>query len=128
MIIDRIDHIVLTVNSIEATIEFYERVLGMTAITFAGGRRALTFGSQKINLHPAANPYPEKAKSPTAGSGDFCLITPTPIEDVVKHLQAQTVEVEVSPVAKSGATGALMSVYFRDPDGNLVEVSNYVDS
>ena len=127
MIIDRIDHLVLTVESIKTTIDFYQRVLGMKAITFAGGRQALTFGSQKINLHPAANPYPEKARMPTAGSGDFCLITQTPIEDVVKHLQSQAVEVEVGPVAKSGAMGPLISVYFRDPDGNLVEVSNYED-
>lgn len=127
MIIDRIDHIVLTVASVEATIDFYERVLGMTGITFAGGRRALTFGSQKINLHPSPSPYPEIAKSPTAGSGDFCLITETPIDDVITHLQAHDVEVEVGPVPKSGAMGPLNSVYFRDPDGNLVEVSNYTD-
>ncbi|NQW01383.1 MAG: VOC family protein [Rhodospirillales bacterium] len=127
MIIDRIDHIVLTVASVAATIDFYERVLGMTAITFAGGRRALSFGNQKINLHPWPSPYPELAKSPTPGAGDFCLITQTPIDDVVLHLQACGVAVEVGPVAKSGATGPLLSVYFRDPDGNLVEVSNLVE-
>lgn len=125
MIIDRIDHIVLTVASVEATIDFYERVLGMAAITFAGGRKALTFGCQKINLHPSPSPYPEIAKCPTTGSGDFCLITKTPIDDVVAHLRSHDVEVEVGPVAKSGAVGPLVSVYFRDPDGNLVEVSNY---
>ncbi len=127
MIIDRIDHIVLTVASVDATIAFYERVLGMEGFTFAGGRKGLRFGSQKINLHPAANPYPERAKQPTAGSGDFCLITETPLNDVIAHLKSHNVDIDLGPVEKSGATGPILSVYFYDPDGNLVEISNYVD-
>jgi catechol 2,3-dioxygenase-like lactoylglutathione lyase family enzyme len=127
MKIDRIDHIVLTVVSVEVTIEFYTRVLGMEPITFAGGRRGLAFGVQKINLHSAANPYPEKAKIPTPGSGDFCMITEAPIPDVIDHLKAENVKIEVGPIPKSGATGNLTSIYFRDPDGNLLELSNYVD-
>jgi catechol 2,3-dioxygenase-like lactoylglutathione lyase family enzyme len=127
MKIDRIDHIVLTVASVDATIEFYSRVLAMKPITFAGGRRGLAFGLQKINLHPAAKPYHEKAKAPTPGSGDFCMITETLIVDVIAHLKAENVDVELGPVPKTGATGQLSSIYFRDPDGNLLEVSNYVD-
>lgn len=128
MIIDRLDHFVLTVASVDATVAFYERVLGMKSITFAGGRRALTFGRQKINLHPSPSPYPEIAKSPTPGAGDFCLITETPMDDVVRHLEAEKVEIIAGPVPKSGATGPLLSVYFYDPDGNLVEISNSVEA
>ena len=88
MKIDRIDHIVLTIASVDVTIEFYTRVLGMEPITFAGGRRGFKFGVQKINLHSAASPYPEKAKIPTSGSGDFCMITKTPIPKVIDHFKS----------------------------------------
>lgn len=127
MKIARIDHFVLTVASIDVTIEFYHRVLGMEPMTFAGGRRGLGFGQQKINLHAADNPYIPGAKVPLPGTGDFCLITESPIKDVVSHLQSQNVDIESGPVPKSGAMGAIESVYFRDPDMNLVEVSCYVD-
>ena len=127
MKIDRIDHIVLTVVSVDVTIEFYSRVLGMEPITFAGGRRGLAFGVQKINLHSAENPYSEKAQEPTPGSGDFCMITKTPMADVIDHFNAENIEIEVGPIPKSGATGSLISIYFRDPDGNLLELSNYLD-
>ena len=110
MKIDRIDHIVLTVASVDVTIEFYTRVLGMEPVTFAGGRRGLAFGSQKINLHSAANPYPEKAKRPTPGSGDFCMITKTQISDVIDHFKAENVKIEVGPIPKPGATGNLTSI------------------
>jgi len=123
--IDRIDHMVLTVADIEATCDFYARVLGMEKIVFAGGRVALGFGSQKINLHPAGNEYDPRAKNPSPGSGDFCLITETPIDGVIAHLAACGIVIIEGPVAKTGAVGALTSVYFRDPDDNLVEVSNY---
>lgn len=123
--IDRLDHLVLTVRDIDATCEFYRRVLGMERITFAGGRQALSFGRQKINLHPAAAPYTPRAGHPQTGSGDFCLITETPIDDVVAHLNACDVEIIEGPCPKTGAAGELISVYFRDPDNNLVEVSNY---
>ena len=126
VVIDRIDHVVLTVADIEATCDFYVRVLGMEKIVFAGGRVALGFGSQKINLHPAGNEYDPKAKNPVPGSADFCLITETPIENVITHLGDCGVAIIEGPVAKTGATGALTSVYFRDVDENLVEVSNYI--
>jgi catechol 2,3-dioxygenase-like lactoylglutathione lyase family enzyme len=125
--IDRIDHIVLTVRDIDATCDFYSRVLGMTAVTFgAQRRRALAFGAQKINLHLAGHEFEPKADKPTAGSADFCLITTTPLTEVIAHLKACDVTIIEGPVSKTGATGALLSVYFRDPDNNLVEVSNYV--
>ncbi len=124
--IARIDHFVLTVASIDRTCDFYQRVLGMGVVTFGAGRKALSFGGQKINLHEVGKEFEPKAQRPTAGSGDFCLITETPLEDVVAHITAQGVEIEEGPVPRTGATGPIRSVYFRDPDGNLVEVSNYV--
>ena len=117
---------VLTVADIDATCEFYSRVLGMEKVVFAGGRVALGFGKQKINLHPAGNEYDPRAKHPVPGSGDFCLITKTPLDDVIVHLGACSVVIIEGPVDKTGATGTLKSVYFRDPDENLVEVSNIV--
>ena len=126
VIIDAIDHMVLTVADIDAACEFYGRVLGMEKIVFAGGRVALGFGNQKINLHPAGNEYDPRAKHPVPGSGDFCVITKTPLDDVMAHLGACGVVIIEGPVDKTGATGALKSVYFRDPDENLVEVSNIV--
>lgn len=125
MKIDRIDHFVLTVKDIEATCAFYERALGMTRETFAGGRTALRFGAQKINLHPAGREYEPKAAHPLAGSGDFCLITQTPIDQVVRHLQDADVDIELMPSQRTGATGPITSVYLRDPDFNLVEVATY---
>lgn len=127
MKIDRIDHFVLTVRDIEATCDFYERALGMQREVFGEGRTALKFGRQKINLHPAGREYEPKALNPAAGGGDFCLITRTPMAGVVAHLERAGVEIELSPSARTGATGPINSVYFRDPDGNLVEVSNYAD-
>jgi catechol 2,3-dioxygenase-like lactoylglutathione lyase family enzyme len=126
MQIDRIDHFVLTVRDIEATCEFYARVLGMQVVTFAGGRKALQFGQQKINLHEAGKEFEPKAMSPTPGSGDFCLITRTPLEEVIAHIRSCGIDIVEGPVHKTGATGPIESVYLRDPDGNLVEVSNYV--
>ncbi len=128
MKIERIDHFVLTVASIDATIDFYQRVLGMEPMTFAGGRRGLGFGQQKINLHAADNPFIPGAKVPLPGTGDFCLITQTPIPEVIAHLRAQNVEIVAGPVPKSGAMGPIESIYFRDPDMNLVEVSCYIDA
>lgn len=123
--ISHIDHFVLTVASIEATSDFYSRVLGMKVVSFAGGRKALAFGSQKINLHEAGREFDPKARRPTSGAGDFCLITETPLDTVIAHLAAQAVAIEEGPVDRTGAVGPIRSVYFRDPDGNLVEVSNY---
>ena len=123
--IDRLDHMVLTVADIDATCAFYGRVLGMEKVVFAGGRTALAFGQQKINLHPAGNEYVPRAAHPVPGSGDLCLITEPPLEKVIAHLEACGVAVEEGPVSKTGATGPITSVYFRDPDGNLIEVANY---
>jgi len=123
--IDRIDHLVLTVHDLERTIDFYSRVLGMEPVTFAGGRRALSFGRQKLNLHQSGREYEPKALKPAPGAIDLCLITDTPVEQVLEHLRAQGVHIVQGPVDKTGATGPIRSVYFRDPDGNLVEVSNY---
>jgi catechol 2,3-dioxygenase-like lactoylglutathione lyase family enzyme len=123
--IDHLDHLVLTVADVDATIAFYTRVLGMTAVTFAGGRRALAFGTQKINLHRAGHEFTPCARRPTSGSADFCLITATPLADAMAHVRACGVAIEEGPVQRTGATGPIASFYFRDPDGNLIEVSNY---
>lgn len=128
MDIDRIDHVVLTVQNIEATCVFYARVLGMRPLTFAGNRKALAFGRQKFNLHEAGREFEPKAARPTPGSIDLCLITSTPLDAVVAHLQRCGVDIIEGPVAKTGATGPIRSVYFRDPDHNLIEVSNYVEA
>lgn len=123
--IDRIDHIVLTVFDPERTIAFYQRVLGFEPVTFAGGRRGLAFGRQKFNLHQAGREYEPKALKPVPGAIDLCLIAATPLEQVIEHLKAEGVAIIEGPVPRTGATGEMMSVYFRDPDGNLIEVSNY---
>ena len=123
--IDRIDHVVLTVQDVDRTIEFYSRVLGMEPVTFAGGRRALSFGRQKLNLHQSGREYEPKALKPVPGAIDLCLISETPVAHVIEHLKGHGVHIIQGPVDKTGATGPITSVYFRDPDGNLVEVSNY---
>ena len=123
--IDRVDHLVLTVASIEATCGFYSRVLGMQVTRFGEGRTAVTFGRQKINLHEVGREFEPRAARATAGSGDLCLISETPLDEVVAHLDACDVKIIEGPVAKTGATGPIRSVYFRDPDGNLIEVSEY---
>jgi catechol 2,3-dioxygenase-like lactoylglutathione lyase family enzyme len=123
--IDRLDHLVLTVADVEASCAFYARVLGMQVVTFAAGRTALAFGRQKINLHPHGREFEPKAVRPTPGSADLCLISSTPLSAVIAHLAAERVALIEGPVSRTGATGAITSVYFRDPDGNLIEVSNY---
>ncbi len=127
MQISALDHFVLTVADVDVSVAFYARVLGMTPVRFSSGgvtRVALKFGAQKINLHQQGAEFVPHARQPVAGSGDFCLLTDSPLEAVMSHLEAEDVEVIEGPVAKTGATGPLRSVYFRDPDGNLVEVSN----
>jgi len=125
MKIDRIDHIVLTAFDVDRTIDFYSRVMGMEPITFAGGRRGLAFGRQKINLHQAGREYEPKALKPVPGSLDLCFITETPLENVIAALRENGIVIVDGPVPKTGALGPMTSVYFRDPDGNLIEVSNY---
>jgi len=123
--IDRIDHVVLTVFDVERTLDFYARVLGMQPVTFAGGRRGLAFGRQKLNLHQAGREFEPKALRPAPGTADLCFITETPMTEVLADLASEGVVLVAGPVPKTGATGELNSVYFRDPDGNLVEVANY---
>ena len=125
MRIDRIDHLVLTVRDVEATCAFYQRVLGMAPVTFSNGRRALAFGRQKINLHPAGREYVPHAQRPVPGSGDLCLIAAIPLDEAVTHLTACGVDILEGPVERTGALGAMRSVYFRDPDLNLIEISEY---
>jgi catechol 2,3-dioxygenase-like lactoylglutathione lyase family enzyme len=125
ILIDRLDHLVLTVADIERSCDFYQRVLGMQVVRFGAGRTALQFGQQKINLHPASAPLQPHAAQPTPGSADLCLVTGAAIADVLAHLRAQAVVVEEGPVPRTGALGPIESVYFRDPDGNLIEVSRY---
>lgn len=126
MKINRLDHFVLTVADIDATVDFYTRVLGMAQVTFRGDRKALTFGSSKINLHQAGREFEPKALRPTPGSADICLIADDPLDAVVAALEAAGVPIEEGPVERTGATGTITSVYVRDPDQNLVELSNYL--
>ncbi|OOG64799.1 VOC family virulence protein [Rhodanobacter sp. B04] len=127
MKIDALDHLVLTVADVAATCAFYTRVLGMQETSFGAGRKALVFGTQKINLHAYRHELEPKAERPTPGSGDLCLITSVPLHEVIEHLRACDVPVLEGPVPRTGARGPIMSVYFRDPDRNLIEVSNYPD-
>src|SRR5256885_2025940 len=126
--IDRIDHVVVTAFDVDRTIDFYSRVLGMEPITFAGGRRALAFGRQKINLHQSGREFEPKALKPTPGAMDLCFITEDPLDTVAAHLTACGVKIAEGPVEKTGALGPMQSIYFRDPDGNLLEVSKYDDA
>ena len=124
-----LDHLVLTVADIGATCRFYADMLGMEVQQFqppAGGprRTALAFGAQKINLHPASAPFLPGAEVPMPGSADLCFLSETPLQDWIAHLAGAGVAIEEGPVARSGATGPLSSIYIRDPDGNLIEISN----
>lgn len=123
--IDRLDHLVLTVKNVEETCDFYGRVLGMEVREFGEGRKALHFGMQKINLHEAGREFEPKARTPLPGSGDLCFISDEPIAKLLEHLRHCKIAVEEGPVARSGAMGPIDSLYIRDPDGNLIELSNY---
>ncbi|MEP3349142.1 MAG: VOC family protein [Marinomonas sp.] len=123
--ISHFDHIVLTVANIDRAVSFYETVLKMEAITFGDGRKAVKFGQQKINLQLLGEELRNHAME---GSGDLCLITDWAMDDVIAHLKECDVSILEGPVAKSGAQGPIESVYFNDPDNNLIEVSVYLDS
>ncbi len=125
MNVTTIDHLVLTVKDIGKTVAFYESVLGMTAETFAIGRVALTFGNQKINLHKKGHEFKPNATMPVPGSEDLCFITETKLEDAMAYVSDRGVQILEGPVARTGANGSIISFYFRDPDGNLIEVANY---
>ncbi len=122
--VDALDHLVLTVADIEETCAFYQRALGFNVVTFGEGRIALTFGSQKINLHQAGKEFEPKAENPTPGSGDLCFLTSRPVAVLVGVLKSIGIAIIDGPIERTGATGAIMSIYFRDPDGNLIEVAN----
>ena len=126
MQIERIDHLVLTVQDIGRTCAFYERVLRMQIVTFGDGRKALQFGSQKINLHAVGKEFEPKALKPVAGSADLCFLTSLPVNQVIEHFRACAAPIIEGPVRRTGATGTLLSVYIRDLDGNLIEVANAI--
>jgi catechol 2,3-dioxygenase-like lactoylglutathione lyase family enzyme len=120
--VDRLDHLVLTVKDPTATCRFYATVLGMDIVTFGDHRQALACGSQRINLHQAGKEFQPRAHQPTPGSADLCFLTDASLEDVMAHLHDCDVEIILGPVRRTGAAGEIMSVYFRDPDLNLIEV------
>jgi len=123
--INRLDHLVLTVADVDRAVRFYVDVLGMAEVTFGEGRKAVAFGRQKINLHQSGGEVEPKAAVPTPGSADLCFIATTPLPQVIDELRAKGVPIEIGPVEKTGATGKIRSVYLRDPDKNLIEISNY---
>jgi len=128
MHVNRIDHLVLTVADIERSVDFYNRVLGMRRIEFGAGRIALQCGAQKINLHQSGKEFEPKAQRVMPGSADLCFIIDTPLADAIEQIRRQGVDIIEGPVERSGAAGAIVSAYLRDPDGNLLEVSNYLES
>ncbi|MEW6638817.1 MAG: VOC family protein, partial [Actinomycetota bacterium] len=123
-----LDHLVLTVADAEETVVFYERVLGMRGVVFGEGRRALEFGRQKINLHEAGREFEPKAARPVAGSADLCFVVEAEPEAILEHLRSCGVEIVGGPVEKTGALGPMISIYTRDPDGNLIELSKYEEA
>lgn len=120
-----LDHLVLTVTDLDQTSGFYQRVLGMRPVTFGARRRALEFGTSKINLHQAGQEVTPHAARPVPGSADLCLVTTAPPGQVLAHLGALDVPVEEGPVPRTGAQGSVTSIYVRDPDGNLIEIASY---
>ncbi|VAW64782.1 biphenyl-2,3-diol 1,2-dioxygenase III-related protein [hydrothermal vent metagenome] len=126
MLIQQLDHLVLTVKDMPASIAFYTHILGMQAIEFANGRKALSFGTQKINLHPQHRELKPCAETPTPGSADLCFIVQSPVSEMLAELQQKNIPIETGPVKRSGATGPILSIYIRDPDNNLIELSNRI--
>jgi len=124
MKIESLDHLVLTVADIDRTVAFYQQVLGFEVMTFKGSRKALAFGQQKINLHQRGKEFEPKANTPTPGSADLCFLSATPLEEIIAELAENDVAIEEGPVERTGAQGAILSVYIRDPDFNLIEISN----
>ncbi len=122
--LDSLDHLVLTVEDLRKTLDFYCGILGCREVTFGAGRKAIRLGRQKINLHLKGREVAPHARRPTEGSADLCFLSETPIEDWIKHLHAKGVPIELGPVPRTGAEHALCSIYIRDPDGNLIEIAN----
>ncbi|RZG82971.1 VOC family protein [Acinetobacter pittii] len=127
MKITHLDHLVLTVEDIHRTCEFYKTNLNFEVITFKEDRKALKFGNQKINLHKSGKEFEPKAEVPTKGSADLCFISETPLTEVVLHLSKNKIAIEEGPIERTGAVGRILSIYIRDPDGNLIEISNYLE-
>ena len=125
MRVTHIDHLVLTVEDIDKTTRFYESVLGMEKEMFAESRVALKFGNQKINVHQKGKEFEPKAKTPTPGSADLCFITDTEISQTIEQVKSKGIAIIEGPVERTGAEGSILSIYFRDPDGNLIEVAYY---
>ncbi len=121
-----LDHLVLTVRDIEETARFYESVLGMRRETFGNGRVALRFGNQKINLHQSGREFEPKAHRPTPGSADLCFVVETELAGAMRHVKDKGIDIIEGPVERTGANGRMVSFYFRDPDMNLIELSNYL--
>ncbi len=125
MRIQRLDHLVLTVRDLARTLDFYVRVLGMEEVTFGAGRKALRFGDQKLNLHAADRPVDPNVRHATPGSADFCLIVEGDLEEVAAEVRRAGVPIILGPVERTGALGPMRSIYFYDPDENLVELATY---
>jgi len=128
MLARQLDHLVLTVEDIEITCLFYASVLGLRVVETGVGRRSLVFGTQKINLHRKGREFTPHALHPTSGSADLCFLTDMPMEGIVNHLTENDVEIIDGPVQRDGAAGPLHSLYFRDPDGNLIELANQLST
>jgi catechol 2,3-dioxygenase-like lactoylglutathione lyase family enzyme len=126
MDIKNLDHLVLTVANLESTCKFYSLALGMEIIEFGENRKALKFGNQKINLHQYGCGFEPKAFKPMPGTADLCFITDFPLPEVMHELKEKCIEIEEGPVERTGANGKIISIYLRDPDMNLIEVSNYL--
>jgi catechol 2,3-dioxygenase-like lactoylglutathione lyase family enzyme len=125
MKVTTLDHLVLTVQDLDSTVDFYTRVLGMTVSAFAEGRLALKFGTQKINLHELGSELQPNARRTQAGSADLCFLSGEPLDSWVDHLEQEGVQLIGGPVRQTGALGPMDSIYCRDPDGNLVEIASY---
>ncbi len=127
--IESLDHLVLTVADLDQTVQFYTDILGMSLVEFGENneRKALCFGKQKINLHQQGREFEPKAKTALPGTADLCFLTRTPLKEVQAHLQKKGISLESGPVQRTGATGPILSIYLRDPDGNLLEISNEIE-
>ena len=127
MKIHRLDHLVLTVSNLENSIEFYCGILGMQHEVFSENRHALKFGQQKINLHVHGREFEPKAEHPLPGSADLCFMTETALQKIIDELKCKGISIEQGPIQRTGATQPILSIYLRDPDGNLIELSNTLD-
>lgn len=123
--LDRLDHFALTVRDVEQTCAFYEKALGMARVSCGEGRVALRFGRHRININPNPGDLVRKAAVPIPGSAEFCVVASTPLDDLLAHLRSCGVDIEHGPAETQGAEGVILSIWFRDPDGNLVEVASY---